>query len=90
MSRISKIGIRLFACIICCLSLTQVSAQSSLLNTDNFSFNGGEELLGSETDPPPSMGDVPVDGGLSLLLAAGTALGYRQLRNRKSNDRSKA
>jgi len=89
MSRISKQGIRLVACIICCLSLTQISAQSSLLNTDNFSFNGGEELLGSETDPP-SMGDVPVDGGLSLLLAAGTALGYRQLRNRKSNDRSKA
>ena len=44
------------------------------------------------TDPPdevegPSFGtgyggEVPVDGGLSLLLAAGSVLGYRQVRKR--------
>lgn len=39
-----------------------------------------QEELGSETDGPPSMGgDVPVDGGLSLLLAAGAAFGSRRL-----------
>ena len=27
-------------------------------------------------------GEVPVDGGLSLLLAAGSVLGYRQVRKR--------
>ena len=39
-----------------------------------------EEELGTENGP--AMGDVPVDGGLSLLLAAGAAIGglrlYRQ------------
>lgn len=39
-----------------------------------------QEELGSETDGPPSMGgDIPVDGGLSLLLAAGAAFGSRRL-----------
>jgi hypothetical protein len=28
-------------------------------------------------------GEVPVDGGLSLLLAAGSVLGYRQIKRRK-------
>jgi hypothetical protein len=36
-----------------------------------------EEELG--TDSGPTMGDVPVDGGLSLLLAAGAAFGGRRL-----------
>lgn len=35
-----------------------------------------DEQLATETG---SMGDVPVDGGLSLLLAAGVALGGRRL-----------
>lgn len=40
-----------------------------------------QEELGSEVDlSPPSMGgDIPVDGGLSLLLAAGAAFGSRRL-----------
>ena len=47
----------------------------------------------SVEDPPdevegPSFGsgysgEVPVDGGLSLLLAAGSVLGYRQIKRRK-------
>ena len=36
-----------------------------------------EEELGTENGP--AMGDVPVDGGLSLLLAAGAAIGGRRL-----------
>ena len=35
-----------------------------------------EEELAAEG---PSMGDVPLDGGLSLLLAAGAAFGGRRL-----------
>ena len=35
------------------------------------------EELGVED--APTMGDVPVDGGLSLLLAAGAAFGGRRL-----------
>lgn len=45
-------------------------------------FAGSEEL-GSESDLPPGMGDVPVDGGISLLLGAGAVLGYRQLRKER-------
>ncbi len=37
-----------------------------------------EEELGSETGGPDP-GAVPVDGGLSLLLAAGAAYGGRRL-----------
>ena len=36
-----------------------------------------EEELGTENGPDP--GAVPVDGGLSLLLAAGAAYGGRKL-----------
>ena len=36
-----------------------------------------EEELG--VDSAPTMADVPVDGGLSLLLAAGAAFGSRRL-----------
>ena len=36
-----------------------------------------EEELGTENGP--AMGDVPIDGGLSLLLAAGAAYGGRRL-----------
>jgi hypothetical protein len=35
------------------------------------------------TESVPSFGAVPVDGGLSLLLAAGAAYGARRLRWRK-------
>jgi hypothetical protein len=36
-----------------------------------------EEELGTENGPAP--GDVPVDGGLTFLLAAGAAYGGRRL-----------
>lgn len=36
-----------------------------------------EEELGTEN--APAMGDVPIDGGLSLLLAAGAFYGGRRL-----------
>jgi len=38
-----------------------------------------EEELGTEDGPPPAPGDVPVDGGLTFLLAAGAAYGGRRL-----------
>ena len=32
----------------------------------------------------PTLGDVPVDGGLSLLLAAGAVYGVRRVRSKKN------
>jgi hypothetical protein len=37
-----------------------------------------DESLATENGPAP--GDIPVDGGLSLLLAAGAAIGVSRLR----------
>jgi hypothetical protein len=37
-------------------------------------------------DPADGDGTVPVDGGISLLLAAGTAWGLRRIRNRSGRD----
>jgi hypothetical protein len=34
---------------------------------------------------PPDPEDVPIDGGLSLLLAAGTAYGIKKYRNAQKN-----
>ena len=39
--------------------------------------DANEDLSG---DAPPQPSDVPVDGGLSLLLAAGAAYGVRRVR----------
>ena len=33
--------------------------------------------------PPDDPNDVPIDGGLSLLVAAGAAYGVKKYRNRK-------
>ena len=44
-----------------------------------------EEELGSESGGP-AMGDVPVDGGISLLLAAGVAYGASRWRKDKENE----
>ena len=46
---------------------------------------GGDQLSTETEPPPPSTVDpaVPVDGGLSLLLAAGAAYGARRVRGRK-------
>lgn len=45
-----------------------------------------EELLSSDedlaTENGPAPGDIPVDGGLSLLLSAGAAFGANRLRTR--------
>jgi hypothetical protein len=40
-----------------------------------------EEQLGTETG---AMGDVPLDGGISLLLAAGMAYGGRRMAARRN------
>jgi len=44
------------------------------------------EELGTENGPDP--GAVPVDGGLSLLLAAGAAYGGRRLLTRDRSTKS--
>ncbi len=44
-----------------------------------------EEELGSESGGP-APGDVPVDGGISLLLAAGVAYGASRWRKEKENE----
>ncbi len=41
------------------------------------------ELLDTESGPAP--GDVPVDGGISLLLAAGVAYGTSRWRKPEEN-----
>lgn len=43
-----------------------------------------EEELGTENGPAP--GDVPVHGGMSLLLAAGVAYGSSRWRKEKGNE----
>ena len=47
-------------------------------------LSSGDEGLGTENGPAP--GDIPVDGGLSLLLAAGAAYGAGRLRRRTKAD----
>jgi hypothetical protein len=37
-------------------------------------------------DPADGDGTVPVDGGISLLLAAGAAWGLRRIRNRSGRN----
>ena len=44
-----------------------------------------EEELDTEAGPDP--GAVPIDGGLSLLLAAGAAYGGRRLHRQGANKR---
>ena len=39
---------------------------------------------GGPTDPPPDV--VPIDGGISVLLAVGLATGYKNLRRKKKNN----
>lgn len=58
---------------------------AALLLLANISTLRAEDL-GTEADPP-SMGDVPVDGGLSLLLAAGAAYGVRRVHRKKGSYR---
>ncbi len=57
--------------ILLCLFTLQVSAQDG-------------ELLDTENGPAP--GDVPVDGGISLLLAVGVAYGASRWRKEKENE----
>ena len=43
-------------------------------------MGGDDDAMGTDNGPAP--GPVPVDGGLSLLLAAGAAYGARRLKRR--------
>ena len=44
---------------------------------------GGDDPIQTDDTGGPSPGPLPVDGGLSLLLAAGAAYGARRLRRRR-------
>ena len=69
----------------------QVLSHGTDMNSSLFedlSTTGGSsgDVIKTETEPPPPSTDdpaAPIDGGLSLLLAAGTAYGARRLRHRK-------
>lgn len=58
---------------------TLLPLQEMLSTEDNLSTEGG-------ATNPPFPGDIPVDGGLSLLMAAGAAYGVRRVRR---SDRKK-
>lgn len=65
------------------LNETGINDPSSILE-DLGGTTTGDDPMGTESNPgDPSAQDpgVPVDGGLSLLLAAGAAYGARRLRN---------
>ena len=49
-------------------------------------LTSGDEGLATESDNVPSPGPLPVDGGLSLLLAAGALYGVRRVRSRERCD----
>ena len=48
-----------------------------ILMISSMSSFAQDDLLGTEDGPPPNPGDLPVDGGISLLLAAGAVYGGR-------------
>ena len=68
-------------------SATEMGLESLLVPEDGVGVlpdpgdGGGVSLL--TDDPGDGDGAVPVDGGLSILLAAGAAYGVRGLRRRK-------
>ena len=43
-------------------------------------------IPGGPTDPPSDVIDVPIDGGISVLLAVGLASGYKNSRRKKKNN----
>ena len=42
--------------------------------------------LAAAQPPPPAPVDIPIDGGLGFLLAAGIAYGAKKLHNEKGNN----
>lgn len=56
---------------------------ASVLFSDDTPAFGDGGMATEDDGGPPNQGLVPVDGGLSLLLAAGAAYGARRLRRRK-------
>jgi hypothetical protein len=44
----------------------------------------------SAQDGPPDPHDVPIDGGLTLLIAAGTAYGIKRYRNHQASGKKEA
>lgn len=61
----------------------QIAVAPAILLND---LTSDDEDLATESDIVPSPGPLPVDGGLSLLLAAGALYGVRRVRSRKRCD----
>ena len=57
---------------------------------DDPGMTNGSDPIVSNTDPPtlPTDPGIPVDGGLSILLAAGAAYGVRKLRRNTPQQKS--
>ena len=64
-------------------AVTGSEGVSSLL--DDLGGSAGDDPMGTDSPDDPSNIDpaLPVDGGLSLLLAAGAAYGVRRLKRKK-------
>lgn len=64
--------------------LLQQNGESGILTLDPGVIFGPGDVIVVDNDPEDGDAQTPVDGGLSLLLAAGAAYGARRLRRRKS------
>ena len=72
------------------LATLGLRAQTSGLEGSTLPAMGGgsllsDDLISASDDPLDGDGTVPVDGGLTLLLAAGAAYGARRLRRRQGD-----
>ena len=77
-------------CLFCLTLLIGLTTSAQDDPVDNGPFTPSDPGSTAVDDDPmesnaPDPNDIPVDGGLSLLLAAGAAYGARRLRRRKSD-----
>jgi len=56
-------------------------AQDNTIETNNTVFEPTPETNAPTLDAPPDPNDVPIDGGLSILLAVGIGLGAKKYKN---------
>ena len=45
------------------------------------------KVSSAQIDPPPNPVDVPIDGGLSILIGAGVAYGIKKVRDERKKQR---
>lgn len=79
-----------FICIGCLALLIGLSTSAQDDHVDNGPFTPTDPGTTAVDDDPAGTdnanpGDIPVDGGLSMLLAAGAAYGVRKVRVKKKS-----